>query len=90
MYKITLTCLRYGDLSSEENYYAKDDNQLNEIKNYLFERHDINNAFEVDYSIGNNTCSPTDNWNEVYWTFDEDEEPKWGYTLKIEPIKFGV
>jgi hypothetical protein len=87
MYKLTFTVLRYGEHSDSTEYYAKDDNQLAEIKEYLFNRHDIPNAVNIEYSINNKECKPTDNWDSVYWDFTSH---KWGYTLDIKPIKFGV
>lgn len=92
MYKLTLTTLKYGYLSSCEDYYAKDDEQLAEIKHHLFHKHDIYQALFLEYSIHDTKCTSTDRWDSVYWSFEEDSEeaPKWGYTLKIKLIKFGI
>jgi hypothetical protein len=91
MYKLTLTNLKHGDTDSIKEYFAKDNNQLAEIKNHLFDKETVETTAEIEYSIDNTECQSTDNWNEVYWTFEKtDEVPKWGYSLEIKPIKFGV
>ena len=87
MYKLTFTVLRYGEHSDSTEYYAKDDNQLAEIKNHLFDKETVETAVEIEYSIDNKECQSTDNWDSVYWDFTSH---KWGYTLDIKPIKFGV
>jgi hypothetical protein len=91
MYKLTFTVLRYGEHSDSTEYYAKDDNQLAEIKNHLFDKETVETAVEIEYSIDNKECQSTDNWDSVYWTFEKtDDVLKWGYSLEIKPIKFGV
>lgn len=91
MYQLTLTSLRYGETTSWEYFYAKDDNQLAEMKNHLFSKENITEASIVEYSINNDLCEPEENWTELYYTFDKSKEvPKWAYTLVIKPIKFGV
>jgi hypothetical protein len=100
MYQLTLTSLRYGDTDSTKEYYAKNDIQLANIKNHLFDKETIETAAEIEYSINNKECTATpssrrveatDDWNKVYWTFEQtDDVSKWGYSLEIKPIKFGV
>lgn len=91
MYQLTLTNLLYGETTSWEYFYAKDANQLTEIKQQLFTKENIAEAPIVEYSINNDLCEPGENWTELYYTFDNSGKmPKWAYTLVIKPIKFKV
>ena len=57
----------------------------------MFDKETVETAVEIEYSIDNKECQSTDNWDSVYWTFEKtDDVPKWGYSLEIKPIKFGV
>jgi hypothetical protein len=88
MYKITHTSLRYGEVSDETEYYARDESERDEIVTHLLDR--AKNAGDIEYSLEDKPCKPTDRWDRVYWTFETIDLPKWGYTIRVKTIHFGL